>query len=97
MLWLPADPEVYLNCSTLQLQRMHLSSIGSIGTNLPVSRPALEEKQNSESCLLFDILNLNDCDKKYILKEIKGLELEESTLRACTSQLGLFYYRWLFN
>ena len=80
MLWLPADPEVYLNCSTLQLQRMHLSSIGSIGTNLPVSRPALEEKQNSESCLLFDILNLNDCDKKYILKEIKGLELEEKCM-----------------
>lgn len=89
MLWLPADPEVYLNCSTLQLQRMHLSSIGSIGTNLPVSRPALEEKQNSESCLLFDILNLNDCDKKYILKEIKGLELEEKCMLSAVLALVL--------
>ena len=54
-----------------------------------MSRPALEEKQNSESCLLFDILNLNDCDKKYILKEIKGLELEEKCMLSAVLALVL--------
>ena len=66
---------------------MHLS-IDSIGTNLLVSRPALEEKQNWE-LLAFWHLNLKDCDKKYIVKEIKGLELEEKCMLSAVLALVL--------
>lgn len=50
-------------------------SLGIIETNLPLLWSVLEEKQNCESHLLFDILNLKVVIQIY-LNNYKALELE---------------------
>ena len=50
--------------------------------------PALEEKQNSKSCLLFDILDLKYCDECY-LKNCEVLELEEKFILSTVLALVL--------